>query len=95
MLPRGAAPACRARCLGNATPDNTAHLTGLLPVISMWRGYKIPLPALLSADPYGTLCTPLLDRDAAEHAVARLMIQARKAGAHALILRDVSLDGAA
>ena len=80
---------------GNATPDNTAHLTGLLPVISMWRCYKIPLPALVSADPYGTLCTPLLDRDAAEHAVAGLMIQARKAGVHALILRDVSLDGAA
>jgi CelD/BcsL family acetyltransferase involved in cellulose biosynthesis len=61
----------------------------------MWRAYKIPLPALVSADPYGTLCTPLLDRDAAGDAVARLMTQARQAGAHALILRDVSLDGAA
>jgi CelD/BcsL family acetyltransferase involved in cellulose biosynthesis len=80
---------------GKAAPDNTAHLTGLVPVISMWRAWKIPLPALVSADPYGTLCTPLLDRDAAEHAVAGLMIQARQAGAHALILRDVSLDGAA
>ena len=37
-----------------------------LPVISLWRAYKIPLPALVSADPYGTLCTPLLDRDMAE-----------------------------
>jgi CelD/BcsL family acetyltransferase involved in cellulose biosynthesis len=37
----------------------------------------------------------LLDRDAAEDAVAGLMVQARLAGAHALILRDVSLDGAA
>jgi CelD/BcsL family acetyltransferase involved in cellulose biosynthesis len=61
----------------------------------MWRAYKIPLPALVSADPYGTLCTPLLDRDMAEDAAARLMQQARKAGAHALILRDISLDGAA
>jgi CelD/BcsL family acetyltransferase involved in cellulose biosynthesis len=61
----------------------------------MWRAYKIPLPALVSADPYGTLCTPLLDRDMAEHAAARLMQQARKAGAHALILRDISLDGTA
>ena len=76
-------------------PDGTVCLTGLLPVISMWRAYQIPLPALVSADPYGTLCTPLLDRDAAEAAVAGLMIEARKAGAHALILRDVSLDGAA
>jgi hypothetical protein len=80
---------------GKAAPDNTVHLTGLVPVISMWRGWKIPLPALVSADPYGTLCTPLLDRDAAEDAAAGLMAQARKAGAHALILRDVSLDGAA
>jgi len=49
----------------------------------------------VSADPYGTLCTPLLDRGAADDAAARLMQQARKAGAHALILRDASLDGAA
>src|SRR5712664_173374 len=72
-----------------------ARLIGLVPVISMWRAYKIPLPALVSADPYGTLCTPLLDRDNADDAVARLMREARKAGAHALILHDVSLDGAA
>jgi CelD/BcsL family acetyltransferase involved in cellulose biosynthesis len=81
--------------LGNAAPDGTADLTGLLPVISMWRAWKIPLPALVSADPYGTLCTPLLDRDAAGDAAAGLLISARRAGAHALILRDVSLDGPA
>src|SRR6266700_6011436 len=45
-----------------------AQLTGIMPVIPMWRAYKIPLPALVSADPYGTLCTPLLDRDATEDA---------------------------
>ena len=28
-------------------------LTGLLPVVSMWRAYKIPLPVWISADPYG------------------------------------------
>ena len=61
----------------------------------MTRAYKIPLPALASAQPYGTLCTPLLDREMAQEAAARLMRQARKAGAHALILRDISLDGAA
>jgi hypothetical protein len=75
--------------------DNAARLIGLIPVISMWRACKIPLPALVSADPYGTLCTPMLDRDMAGDAVIKLMRQARKAGAHALILRDVSLDGAA
>src|SRR4051794_7163451 len=71
-----------------------AQLTGLMPVISMWRAYKIPLPALVSADPYGTLCTPLLDREAPDQAVTRLLRQGRDAGAHALILRDVALDGA-
>ena len=71
------------------------RLIGLMPVISMWRALKIPLPALVSAHPYGTLCTPPLDRDMADDAAAQLMQQARNAGAHALILRDVALDGAA
>jgi CelD/BcsL family acetyltransferase involved in cellulose biosynthesis len=75
--------------------DGAARLIGLLPVISMWRAYKIPLPALVSASPYGTLCTPLLDRSIAGVAVRQLMAQARTEGAHALILRDVSLNGAA
>ena len=74
---------------------DASTLIGLMPVISMWRAYKIPLPALVSADPYGTLCTPLLDRDRAEDAVGNIMEQARRAGAHALIFRATSLDGAA
>jgi hypothetical protein len=71
------------------------QLIGLLPVVSMSRAYKIPLPALVSAHPYGTLCTPPLDRGMADEAVGQLMREARKAGAHALILRDMSLDGPA
>ena len=71
-----------------------ARLVGLMPAISLWRAYKIPLPALASADPYGTLCTPLLDREMPDEAARALMRQARDAGAHALILRDVTLDGA-
>ena len=74
---------------------DASTLIGLVPVISMWRAYKIPLPALVSADPYGTLCTPLLDRDMAEEAVTGILQQARQAGAHALIFRATSLDGAA
>jgi CelD/BcsL family acetyltransferase involved in cellulose biosynthesis len=70
------------------------RLIGLMPLVSMWRAYKIPLPALVSAHPYGTLCTPPLDRAMALEAAAQLLQQARDAGAHALILRDVSLDGA-
>jgi CelD/BcsL family acetyltransferase involved in cellulose biosynthesis len=75
--------------------DGPARLIGLLPVISLWRACKIPLPALVSAQPYGTLCTPPLDHDAAEDAAERLMREAREAGAHALLLRDMSLDGKA
>ncbi len=71
-----------------------ARLVGLMPVISMWRAYKIPLPALVSAHPYGTLCTPSLDRECAESAATQLLHTARQAGAHALLLREVALDGA-
>lgn len=92
---RGRIGASALTAWSNASDTAEPRLTGLLPVISMWRGYKIPLPALVSADPYGTLCTPPLDRNAAAEAVSSLMQQARHAGAHALILRDVTLDGAA
>jgi CelD/BcsL family acetyltransferase involved in cellulose biosynthesis len=74
--------------------SDAARLIGLMPAVSLWRAYKIPLPALVSADPYGTLCTPLLDREMPDQAASRLMGQARDAGAHALILRDLALDGA-
>ncbi|MCA6110300.1 GNAT family N-acetyltransferase [Bradyrhizobium cenepequi] len=75
--------------------DGPARMIGLLPVVSLWRAYKIPLPALVTAQPYGTLCTPPLDCDLAEAAAERLMLEAGKAGAHALVLRDMSLDGKA
>jgi CelD/BcsL family acetyltransferase involved in cellulose biosynthesis len=88
-----------ARGRGNATAlgawRDTSSLIGLVPVISMWRAYKIPLPALVSADPYGTLCTPLLHHELAEEAVTSMLRRARRAGAHALIFRATSLDGAA
>ena len=73
---------------------NGDRLIGLMPVVSMWHAYKIPLPALVSAHPYGTLCTPPLDRTMALEAAAQLLREARDAGAHALILRDMPLDGA-
>jgi len=75
--------------------NDATELTGLMPVISMWRAYRVPLPVLVSADPYGSLCTPLLHRGHPEEAAAALLDNARQAGAHALILRDMSLDGAA
>ncbi|WGR74072.1 MULTISPECIES: GNAT family N-acetyltransferase [unclassified Bradyrhizobium] len=74
---------------------SSKRLIGLMPVVSLWRAWKIPLPALVSAHPYGTLCSPLIDRDYSAEAAACLLQQARDAGAHALILRDVALHGAA
>jgi CelD/BcsL family acetyltransferase involved in cellulose biosynthesis len=88
---RTGASALSAR--SDAAPDGAGRLIGLMPVISMLRAYKIPLPALVSAHPYGTLCTPPLDRDRAHDAATALLGAARDAGAHALILRDVALDG--
>jgi CelD/BcsL family acetyltransferase involved in cellulose biosynthesis len=74
----------------NASPH---RLIGLMPAVSLWRAFKIPLPALASAHPYGTLCTPLLDREHAGQAAEALLHAARRAGAHALILREISLEG--
>ena len=71
------------------------RLIGLMPVVSLSRAMQIPLPALVSAHPYGTLCTPLLDRELAEHAARSLMQAARESGARALLMREVALDGAA
>lgn len=78
-----------------ALPASPAHPVAVLPVISLWRAYRIPLPALVSADPYGTLGTPLIDRDDPDRAANALLDEARAAGAHALILRDATLKGEA
>jgi len=77
-------------CAGSST-----RLIGLMPVVSLWQALKIPLPALVSAHPYGTLCSPLIDRDASAEAATGLLQRAHEAGAHAMVLRDVALDGAA
>jgi CelD/BcsL family acetyltransferase involved in cellulose biosynthesis len=68
-------------------------LLGILPVISLWRACRIPLPGLVSADPYGSLEIPLLDRARPVDAAATLLNAARSGGARALLLRNVTLDG--
>ncbi len=76
-----------------ADAGSAAALVGLMPVVSTWRACRLPLPMLVNADPYGTLGTPLLDRDSPADAAHALLDHARRAGARALLLRDVALDG--
>jgi CelD/BcsL family acetyltransferase involved in cellulose biosynthesis len=85
----------RARAATRAltAQDDAGALTGLLPVLTAWQAFRLPLPLLVSADPFRSLDTPLLDRDAAGRAAAAMLAQARATGAHALLLRDVACDG--
>ena len=89
------AAACNGSHVFALCAGHDGQLTGVLPVIPMWHAYRIPLPALVSADPFDSLCTPLLDRDHAETAALEIMQAARAAGAHALIVRKATLDGPA
>ena len=82
-------------CALTAWSADSESLIGLMPVIPLRRACGIPLPALATADPYGTLGTPLLDRDRADDAFLQMMDQAKGKGAHALVLRDVALGGPA
>jgi CelD/BcsL family acetyltransferase involved in cellulose biosynthesis len=70
-------------------------LIGLLPVIPLRRAHGLPLPVLVNADAYGTLSTPLLDRESARMAAAALFAQARRTGARAIVFHNVSLAGQA
>ncbi len=79
--------------LRGTSDETSGRVIGLMPVTSLWRAFRLPLPALASGHPYGTLCTPLLDQDEADTAAARLLDEARQSGAHALLLRDMSVDG--
>lgn len=78
-----------------AVTDTSGRLTGLLPVVPAWGALRIPVAALVSADPYGVLGTPLLDATDPEAAARSLLQRARADGQRALLLRDVTLDGAA
>ncbi len=70
-------------------------LTGFLPVTSVWRALKLPLPMLVSWHGYAPLATPLLDKDCAEEAAMRLLEAAREAGAYALLVSILADEGPA
>jgi len=86
-------PRARAATRALIAHDAAGALTGLLPVLSAWQAFRLPLPVLVSADPFRSLDTPLLDRANAARAAATMLAQARAAGARALLLRDVARDG--
>lgn len=69
------------------------RLHAMMPAISLWRACRVPLPALVSADPYGTLGTPLLDRADPLAAANAMLDEARASGMRALLLRDMTLEG--
>jgi CelD/BcsL family acetyltransferase involved in cellulose biosynthesis len=75
--------------------DDARNLVALLPVVSAWRALKISLPVLVSADPYGDLGTPLIDGGKPLEAARALLVAARTAGARAIVLRHVTLQGKA
>ncbi len=71
------------------------RLIGLLPVMSASRAVKLPIPALVSTQPYNSLTTPLLDRQQAERAAAELIDAAAASGASLLVLQMVAMAGPA
>jgi hypothetical protein len=71
--------------------NDTRTLTALLPVVSAWRAFKLPLPVLVSADPYGDLATPLIDGRAPIEAARALLAAGRASGAHAIVLRHTTI----
>lgn len=77
------------------TAWSDGNLIGLLPVVSLRRAHRLPLPVLVNADAYGTLSTPLFDRHAAQEAATTLFTQARQSGARAIVLHNISLEGPA
>lgn len=84
-----------ARALAAFSDEIPSRLIGLLPVIPFRCAFRLPLPAVVNADGYGTLSTPLLDGAAAQDAARGLLTAARASGARALVLFNMSLDGPA
>jgi CelD/BcsL family acetyltransferase involved in cellulose biosynthesis len=76
--------------------DGGAHnrLIGLLPVVSAWRSFKIPVPVLVAWQAYAPLTTPLIDRDALEEGAQGLIAAASEAGAFGLLLPALAEESA-
>jgi CelD/BcsL family acetyltransferase involved in cellulose biosynthesis len=94
------APLCAAQARGRTGARALAgfdrnRLIALLPVVPAMRALCLPLPLLVSWQGYARVTAPLLDGDEPDAAADALLAAARSAGAFAILLRDVPLDGAA
>jgi CelD/BcsL family acetyltransferase involved in cellulose biosynthesis len=72
-----------------------ARISGLVPVSSAWSALGLPIPALVSAQPYSVLGMPLLRGDRAEEAIGQMLAAASDNGIHLLCFDMVDLDGPA
>ena len=72
-----------------------SRMTGLVPVVSAWRAFRLPIPALVALQPYSPLSTPLLDAGQAVAAAGALVDGAAASGARLLVLPDMALEGPA
>ncbi len=68
------------------------QLIGMLPVVSAWRAFKLPLPVFVAWQPYAPLTTPLIARDALDEGARGLIAAADKAGALGVLLTSVQED---
>jgi CelD/BcsL family acetyltransferase involved in cellulose biosynthesis len=98
--PLWALPASRfARGLAGASAllawDRNHRLTGLLPVRWAKQALHLPLPMLVAWRGYASLTVSLLDRTDPASAADLLLDAARHAGARALYLPGLTLDGPA
>jgi len=75
--------------------DGNERLIGLLPVLPASKALSLPLPMLVAWQAYAPLTTPLLDRDTAQDAADLLIEVACAAGARALLLPFLAIEGPA
>lgn len=84
-----------ARALLAYDPNNRNRLVGLVPVISAWQAYRLPIPVAVAKMPYAPLSAPLLDTADPVAAAGALIDGAARNGIHLLVLPDMTLGGPA
>ena len=68
-------------------------IDGILPLTTAWRALRLPVPALVLAQPYMPLGTPLIGRGDPVRAAGNLIDAARETGAAMIALGAMTLDG--